>query len=395
MTRGLYLPFCFILVLIISEACRKEVIENVPYEVPMDSNPTQSNHYKINMSWYQSDTETKDEFILGMKWGLSFLGAKLESSAWKSGVNWETEKTFQIQFDKLGFAPSALRAISELNAIIIESEAYKQKGFVDAGRWLVLAAINSEHYYRIVGLPERYGDFIKEIDFDNKRYGVIESAVSNTPRIILLPSEKNWRHQKYAAQEIEGKLTDGSARIKEFEVMDVMENGQLRFGVYNLNGMRINGANSVFSNAGKPSKCLWCHETNIQAAFGAISDVDGYYTKNQFDSIVRLKNKELDSYRATLKSDLDFTKKPDHAHFEKLYLRFYEPSAKRLSQEWGISEEEVLRKLSGISTHRQEEFSEFGEIYHRSEVEMFAPFKSISTPISVRETDYSESSLIK
>jgi hypothetical protein len=62
-----------------------------------------------------------------------------------------------------------------------------------------------------------------------------------------------------------------------------------------------------------------------------------------------------------------------------------EPSAKRLSIEWGMSVAEVESLLSEIPTHTHEEFVYLGELYHRSAIESYAPFSGLQVSSHVRE----------
>ena len=61
------------------------------------------------------------------------------------------------------------------------------------------------------------------------------------------------------------------------------------------------------------------------------------------------------------------------------------PSAQVLSKEWNMTITDVLDILSSLQTHEHEEFAFLGDVYHRIEIEGFAPFTSLHVSSSVRE----------
>ncbi len=61
-----------------------------------------------------------------------------------------------------------------------------------------------------------------------------------------------------------------------------------------------------------------------------------------------------------------------------------EPTAERLSIEWGMSVAEVESLLSSLPTHIHEEFFYLGNLYNRKEVESLAPFRGLQVSSSVR-----------
>ena len=231
--------------------------------------------------------------------------------------------------------------------------------------------------------------------FLQKKAAIVESAVAFGERRISLPNPNNNINSiGYLAEELTGSLADSTHIVKEFEVMDIMENGQLRFGIYNTNNQLINGADPNLSSAGKPAKCLWCHEVNIQKGFAAQTAINGYFSPNQFDSIIIENQLILNEYRSILNTEIDFLDNLQHIELEKLYIRFMEPSAKRLAAEWNMTEGEVSLKLSGFTTHTNNEFNSLGDLYNRFEIENYAPYQVIPSTTSARETVNYEPNLL-
>ena len=55
--------------------------------------------------------------------------------------------------------------------------------------------------------------------------------------------------------------------LAEFDLIDLMPNGQLRYAVYGLDGVLLPYSSSDYGLAGKPAKCMWCHEGIISPLF--------------------------------------------------------------------------------------------------------------------------------
>lgn len=350
----------------------------------------------IELHFYQNDSETKEEFEIGLQWGFSYLGATLEKGSWSNGTNWIQQSVIQIDLQRIGFSNEALIPLSNLVSQFKNSQEYTVTGAIDAGRFIACILNNPNHYYEIVGQPKTLNTFAANYSFLSKRAAIIESAVAFKEREIRLPA-RNIKVEElgYWAEEMRGSLKDSTHKVIENEVMDIMPNGQLRFGVYDTMNQRLNGSDPSISIAGKPIKCLWCHEVNIQRGFAALTQIPGYYTPVQFDSIVAKNSNTLTSYRAALNTEINFTDNSQHTEIEKLYIRYFEPSAKRLAQEWNLTLPQVDSILAGIGTHVQPEFTEMGDLYHRDEIMQYHPYKVLPSTESARETVENEPNLLR
>jgi hypothetical protein len=168
--------------------------------------------------------------------------------------------------------------------------------------------------------------------------------------------------------------------------MDIMPNGQLRFALYDGNGKLKTGASPELTEAGKPSKCLWCHEISLLPPFEDNHQLSGYYSTQEFKNEIDRRTNILETYRQQLASDIDFTKRQEHTKAELLYLSFTEPSEERLAGEWNLPIDEVKKRLQGIATHKQHEFSFLGEqLYWRKDVEALGPFRNLPIPDDARD----------
>jgi hypothetical protein len=191
----------------------------------------------------------------------------------------------------------------------------------------------------------------------------------------------------FIAQTGTGDISKNSFRASEFETMQLMPNGQFRFAIYDETGQLIPAANKTLSNAGKPSKCLWCHEINLQTTHGETPDASSatYYTSTNFNDRVRDLRDLVQRYRIAMDQDLDYRRTQDHAFGELLYITFMEPSAMRLSSEWHMNIADVKNKLLPFATHRNHEHEDIGDLYDRLEVEALSPFPTVKFPTSARE----------
>ncbi len=341
---------------------------------------------EITLKWNQAySTETREQIDIGIRWYLSFLGATLPTETSMKGIDWVASDKVTLHFSELGFTEEAIRALERIAQEVKKSEEYQKNGFVDIGRWIMLTLNSSHHYYAITGVYKTYDEFRNAYSFRDSSFVTEESTVSKNNRKINLPSFFGIGNGGFIANEGIGSIRNGTFVKHANEVFDIMPNGQLRFAVYDESGKLKTSSDTMYSDAGKPAKCLWCHEVNIQPPHGATIDVPGYYSINTFKSIVMQNMEILGKYRAKLTRGVDFSQRQAHTQTELLYITFMEPSAMKLAGEWGISEQEVKTRLRSLATHQYGEFPFLGELYYRNEVEPFAPFNVLKVPDFARE----------
>lgn len=329
----------------------------------------------------------------GFLWALSFLGAELPQGSFKSSVSWSDEK-LTVHFDQVGFTPRALEAIAQIIAHFKQSQEYKIHQSVDLGRFIALTLNASNHYYAITGIPKTFAAFKQGKVFDAKQFAVTNSLISTNDRIFDLPDSNytDYKMNAYISNECEGKIKDGKIRTTSFEVKEQMKNGQFRFAVYDTAGYLLTAAKG---EAGKPAKCVWCHESNIQPLFTDQIDAPGYYGSDFFRYIINRNILALNAYRETLRSDIDFSRKQDHTFSELLYITFMEPSAERLALEWGMTVDMVKNRVGQAATHTHREFPYLGVLYDRHEIAQFEPYSAVQPPTFAREKSAYEPDLIR
>lgn len=371
----------FMLVTVIFSACKRD--EPSPWPPPISST--------VKLVWYQNyDSETREDVEKGLLWTLSFLGAALED---ESAYNW-TGDTLTISSEKIGMSEEGLDHFNSLFSILRNSDEYNTNGAFDLGRFVALTLLSSNHYYKITGVPETLEEWMKQVPENKDLYAITQSTVSIADRLIAMNDSASKSVSNHFVS-YEGFLdtSNQSFELKEYEVFDIMPNGQLRFAIYDLNGQLKTSADSVYSFGGKPAKCLWCHETNINPNFANSSDVFGFKTVDDFNNEVTDWQTWLDAFRQNFNPSFDWSQKEDHVYAELLYIGFMEPNVERLAHEWGRTLLEAQNRLEGIEIHDHEEFSFMRALYFRHQIDSFAPFSVIEVPISAREASYNEPNL--
>ena len=332
----------------------------------------------INLKWnkaYPDDTINKS--LIGLKWALSYCGAILPSST--NGII-VSENTITIDLKNIGFTETAYQKLLTLSDKIKASPKYKITSSVDLGRYVTLLIGASEHYYEITGIPSTLNELVSNYELLPTKGYINNSMIASNHRLIQF-SKQNGFNQLYISTELDSI----SGKILEYETIEIIPNGQLRFGIFDEKGKRILAANSKHTAAGKPAKCIWCHESVYNPLFSKQKNVENYLTQHELQNQIKSDNEMLQKRRSKLQSEINYNNKQDHVYTELLYISFMEPSAERLSLEWNVPINEVKMKLYGLQTHIYEEFPFLGNLYHRNEIEKLAPFKSLKVSNAIRE----------
>jgi hypothetical protein len=344
---------------------------------------------KVLLNWYPAPAnQTQDEYTTGMVWLFSYLGAKLPSNKFDKGILFISSNKIEIDFEKLGFADFALNHLKNINSKIKETEEYRATGGVDAGRFFALIFNSTYHYYKITGAPASYNEFsAKYANLAYKTFVCDTSAISISSRVFNYSiNDFNLQKNVFISEEGNGIYSSGAFQKSGIiEAFDYMENGQPRFVIYNAKGNLYVPSEPSVHRAGKPAKCMWCHESGMQPLFVETPNLTGSVSTFDFLGDQQLFTEKLEKFHENTASRLNFSDKKAHAQGEYIYLCFYEPNANRLAQEWNLSVTEVKRILTGISTHTNPEFPFLKEVYYRSQVQSFAPYSSIEVSNEMRE----------
>lgn len=332
----------------------------------------------LNLKWHKAyPDDTIDKSLIGLKWALSYIGATLPTSNAGFIVS---GNVITINIKYLGFSNEAQQKLLKLSQKIKQSEEYRTKQSIDLGRYVTLLLGASEHYYEIIGTPSTLNAVLNQYTLLSQKGYVNNSSVSLEHRIIQF-SEQNGFNQLFLSEEVDPV----TGEIYEYETIELLPNGQLRFGIFDTNGNRKNSADALHSNAGKPAKCMWCHESTINQMFAPQNDYPGYLTYADFQNTLISYRDTNHTQKLALTGGVDFTQTQQHTFTELLYISFMEPSAERLSIEWNMPLAQVQGLLSGLPTHMYDEFPFLGNLYNRSDVETLAPYQGLTVSTSVRE----------
>jgi len=342
---------------------------------------SEKENHKINLRWtkaYPEDSFKKS--YTGLKWALSYLGSNIASDTLLNGISFK-DSIITLNVKALGFSENASKNLSELHRTFKNSEEYNKFNALDLGRYVSLIFGNPYNYYAIVDVPKSLEQFEQFYALDSAKGYIDNSSISKVDRIISYsnPSENN--SQGFISAEIDSI----SKAILEYETMEIMPNGQLRFGIYDINGELKNVANKNITKAGKPAKCIWCHEVNVQQLFRPQQDHYSYLSYIKFNDTLKYFNQKLQSYQDSSWKDKNIKNKMQHTELELLYIAFMEPNAERIAKEWNIPVNEVKHKLSHLKTHVYEEFPFLGDLYHRKDIDLLTPYKIVEAPESIRE----------
>lgn len=353
-----------------------------------EKNHLELNRHKINLKWnkaYADDNIFKS--VSGLKWALSYIGATQPSEA---GGIIISNNTISINLSKLGFNLNSIEKLAILHEKIIGTEEYKVTHAIDLGRYVSLLLGATEHYYEIAQTPKTLNQLLSNYRLKPEKGYVNNSGVSKEHRIIRFSEQKGFK-QVFISIEVD-PIT---GEVYEHETIELLPNGQLRFGIYDSNGNRINNANPSHSNAGKPAKCMWCHESIINPLYTPQEDFAGYLSASELQSALTGYSNSHQKLKATLNKSVDFKQKQQHTLTELLYISFMEPSAERLALEWNLPLHQVQSLLSSLPTHIYYEFPFLGNLYHRDDIEKIAPFNGLPVSSHVREASKLEVNHIK
>ena len=349
----------------------------------------------IQLRWVKGyPAETKRNVETGMNWALSFLGATLprtspEVYSWHGNV-------VTVDLDAAGIAPQAAPAWISILTTLKASDEYRKTGALDIGRFVTLTLCSSRQYFALTGASPTFADFQARHPQERKPAAVVESGIAKGNRLLEVGPTGHIADIFFVAFEGTGSIADGSFHKAEVETLDFMPNGQLRFALYDLAGHQKLGTTPELTAAGKPSKCLWCHEIGLQQPYKSVTDVPGYYSTEELRKLLQERMNVVRAYRAALKSRIDFGRINDHTYAELLYLSFSEPSAARLALEWNEPEAKIQALLAGCKTHAQQERPILGDqLYDRADIDRFAPYQTIRVPSRIREAGGYEPNLVE
>jgi hypothetical protein len=349
----------------------------------------------IELRWIKGyDRESRTDVETGLLWSLSFLGATLPMTS-PDPLSW-SGNVVTLRLDLAGIDADALPHWERLLALLKASGEYQATGALDIGRFVALSLCSSNHYYALTGAEPRYERAYASRAFAPERVAVVESAVAPGNRLLEIGEGPMLADIAFVGHEGTGSLLQDTFVADERELLDIMANGQLRFALYSADGTLEPAADHTLTPAGKPSKCLWCHETHLLRPYKGRTSVPGYLPLGRFEQRIADRMEELRIARSKLVSRIDFRREQDHTYAELLYIAFYEPSAERVAREWGLPVARVEEALSRLPTHAHDELDFLGQrLYRRSDIDALAPYGVLEPPTDPREPSAYEPDLLR
>ncbi len=340
----------------------------------------------IYLKWNKShEQDTLEKNRTGLTWALSFLGSTIAMEEAPLGLS-QTKDMIRLDVTQAGFSDRAIPHLQSLIGVIQNSEEYKLKGTIDIGRFIALTIGSSHHYYKIAQVPQRLSDLESKYTFDSITAYINNSSISKIDREIEY-SINNSPHRRAFISAERDTITK---EIQEFETVELMDNGLSRFALYDREGNLKTAGDPKVTRAGKPSKCMWCHESGIQQLFRAQLDFKNYVPYASFLDSLKRYNRELKVYQDSIWKNAFIKKRSLHTEMEIAYITFMEPSVEQLANEWQLSQDEVKSKLSHLKSHTHHEFGFLGNLFYRKDIDALAPFKCLEVPDSFREKSNNE-----
>lgn len=359
-----------------------------------DASPVGAPDDLVKLRWTRAyESEIRPDVSIGLAWGLSFLGARLPEAG--GAIVWDGDIA-TIDISRAGVDESTLPAWRALFAEIRKSDEYRVMGAMDIGRFFMLTLGSSKHYFALTGAEPDYQRARARYQFGAKTAAIVESGVARGHRLIEMTEAAGAKDVAFIAHEGSGSIPEGTFDSHEVELLDFMANGQLRVAIYDRDGRLKDSATPELTAAGKPAKCLWCHEIRLLTALNSRTNVSGHLTRAEFDAGIAKRMRLVEIHRSSLDSQIDFSRLQDHRYLEYLYLSFAEPTLERLAREWRVTPVEATRRVAEAQViHGAGEFKILGEErYRRDEVDGLGPYAVVRVPASPREPSAYEPDLL-
>jgi hypothetical protein len=350
-------------------------------DVPIKNDPN-----VIYLKWNKSyKKDALERHKTGLIWALSFLGSNIALDNTLTGITHQKD-IIRLDVTKVGFPKKAIPHLQSLNIVIQNSEEYQKKGTIDLGRYIALTIGSPNHYYKIVDIPLQLYDLQNSYTFDTLTAFINNSSISKINREI----QYSIQNDSYKRAFISSERDTITGEIQEFETVELMSNGLSRFALYDTKGNLKPDGDEEVTRAGKPAKCMWCHESGIQQLFRKQLDIELHLPSEDFLDSLKRYNRELRVYQDQVWQDSLIKKRKLHTEMEISYITFMEPSIEQLSNEWQLPKRDVKKKVAHLKSHRHHEFGFLGDLYHRSAIDSLAPFQVLEVPEYIREVSSNE-----
>ena len=319
------------------------------------------------LMWYGDGAQTWDEARAGLDWSLSNLGAVPPAGGGHLRVleSSETSVRFSVDLGALGLSSDAVA--------ILQGAAREVGPDADVGRFLMRTQYEPWRYYAITGACHTLDEWrARWASVDLVEYAVTNSLLVEMDRRVRFdPTPPSTLGEiRFLAETGGGSLADATFEIDEFEVVDVMANGQQRFAIYSPAGDLLPGAPASSSPAGQPGKCMWCHEGSLM--IGDVNPlVEGYLAYSDWLAHLQASQAVVDDVRAVVPTAVDFENYAVHTWSERLVGAFLRPTPARVAAErgWSLSETQAWVDAEGLTLVPDPEYPDLGPTLSRAELD--------------------------
>lgn len=345
----------------------------------------------IYLRWVKSyQHETKEKVEIGLKWILSYLGAMLPSDTMHEAIAWQDNNIIKLDLSKAGYTEASQSSWNRILDNFKQTKEYQLLGSWDIGRFVLMTFNESQNYYEITGVQKKYENFKNKYQFDSENQEYFksgESGVARGLRKVHFASGNTVDKIAHIAQEGHGETLQ-EFEAEEFEVFDFMYNGQPRFAVYGTDGNLRPGGDPALSFAGRPAKCMWCHESGVQLPFKLINDnPDKPELMSDFRNLVSNQNAILTDYYQDLTSEIDSFRFDKQSHYlaELLYITYQTPPRRRARNELKAVGKALRTFKPQVVDSVHREFKFLRNLVSRKELDQYLPYQSF-LDFDARET---------
>ncbi len=330
--------------------------------------------------------ETAARVRQGVLWNLQLIGAQLPAAQAQAIAAWVDTRRLRVDLHAAGFDKRARCLLQRIVAVLQQSEESSRFGAIDAGRFAMATVGAATHYYALTDAAPTLAAFrARHLPFVEAAE-VEVSGIAVGARRLQRVDAKTWSQIAWMAREQAPK-----GQLAEHETIDVMANGELRFAIYWPDGHLSASADPALGAAGKPARCMFCHESRLSPvftphAFGeSPTEPDGQQLLDRAAFLRRVKgdNAQLWQFRLSEPRLVEHRIRDQHSQGELLIVGFLEPSFARLVSEWAVPEAMVAWLTKGLPTHHE-------AVYHvdpalcfdRADVDSRSPYQVAKVPSS-------------
>ena len=170
-----------------------------------------------------------------------------------------------------------------------------------------------------------------------------------------------------------------------------MPNGQPRFAIYDADGQLKAAADPNITKAGKPSKCMWCHESILHPSFKKKISPN----LKKLNAEIRPRIANLKRFQSKIETKIIYDSLAHHRNGEFAFGSFMECNVQHIANEFQIDSLEFKSFLEKLPTHTTPHFPEFGTYYDRKDILELQKYEAVKVPSHMWEASDYEPNFLK